>query len=72
MRALATQLRTRVRVHGCAMAGVNRGQVETARLRQNAEEQITRLMTQLEDLDMLREARCNAVWRARLLCCSAR
>ena len=39
-----------------------RGQRETAQLRTNAEEQITRLMTQLSDLEELREARaprCN-------------
>jgi hypothetical protein len=35
----------------------NRGQLETARLRQNAEEQVARLMTQLEDLDALRDVR---------------
>jgi len=34
-----------------------RGQRETAQLRTNAEEQITRLMTQLSDLEELREAR---------------
>jgi hypothetical protein len=34
-----------------------RGQRETAQLRVNAEEQITRLMTQLSDLEELREAR---------------
>ena len=34
-----------------------RGQKETAALRVNAEEQITRLMTQLSDLEELREAR---------------
>jgi hypothetical protein len=40
-----------------------RGQRETAQLRVNAEEQITRLMTQLSDLEELREARsrCCAV-----------
>lgn len=36
-----------------------RGQRETAQLRTNAEEQITRLMTQLSDLEELREARAS-------------
>ena len=36
---------------------MNQGQRETAQLRRSAEEQITRLLTQLEDLDSLREAR---------------
>ena len=36
---------------------MNRGQLETAKLRQNAEEQVARLMTQLEDLDAMRDVR---------------
>jgi len=36
---------------------MEQGQRETARLRRNAEEQVERLMTQLSDLDSLREAR---------------
>ena len=38
-------------------ASMNRGQLETAKLRQNAEEQVARLMTQLEDLDAMRDVR---------------
>ena len=35
----------------------SRGQIETDRLKKNASDQITRLMTQLQDLEELREAR---------------
>lgn len=43
-----------------------RGQRETAQLRKNAEEQITRLMTQLADLDELRDVRPRACSSAAL------
>jgi hypothetical protein len=46
-----------------------RGQRETAQLRVNAEEQISRLMTQLSDLEELREARAGCYAHARSALC---
>lgn len=46
---------------------MEQGQRETARLRKNAEEQVERLMTQLSDLDELREARVRRTHPARAL-----
>ena len=40
-----------------AMAGSSRGDFETQQLRANVEEQLQRLLTQLEDLDELRDER---------------